>query len=160
MAGKVVSYTLNWFNRDTQEFKQRDIAIRFCSMYIDREYPPLLHRAAAILAYARRMGEIQDAIAEERKTRTDRYIDRVDVYADELDRLTAAITDAAAIGSDDEILQKRYGLVKELLISNGITDSELLSFEFWDKCVDATTAWDLLELATNKDRGAPREKKK
>ena len=160
MAGNVVDFKLNWFDRDKREFKHRTIQIRFCSMYIDREYPPLLNRAATILALARRMGDINDIIAKERAERSDGFRTRIDAYKAELDQMKTSIEELAAVGTENEIIKKRHALVEELLLSNGVTDPEILSFDFWDKCVDATTAWNLLELATNKDRVSEREKKK
>ena len=160
MAGNVVTFPLHWFDREKKEFKKRNIEIRFCSMYIDREYPPLLHRAASVLAYARRIADVKEQISEIRKARAAGYKEQIDVLTTEIDKLTAGIEEFAAAGTEDEIIKKRYALVEELLISNGVTDPEILSFDFWDKSVSATAAWDLLELATSKDRKAGREKKK
>ena len=160
MAGNIVTFPLHWFDREKKEFKKRNIEIRFCSMYIDREYPPLLHRAASILAYTRRIAEINDQIAQTRKARPEGYKELISRLAEEIDRLTAGIEEFAAVGTENELLKKRHALVEELLLSNGVTDPEILSFDFWDKCVSGTAAWDILELATNKDRKLGREKKK
>ena len=160
MAGNVAEFKLNWFDRDKREFKHRTIQIFFCSMYIDREYPPLLHRAASILAYTRRIAEIKEQIAQARKDRPDGYKEIISRLTEEVDKLTAGIEEFAAVGTENELLKKRHALVEELLLSNGVTDPEILSFDFWDRCVSGTAAWDLLELATNKDRKPGREKKK
>ena len=157
MAGNTVPFLLRWF--DGSKLQSKNINIQFCSMYIDREYPKIIHAAASVLAYSRRITENREEIAKLKADKPEGYKEKIELYNKDIEEKTLFIINTAGEGTDADICKKRYELVKELLQSNGVTDEEILSYEFWDKKVNATTAWDLLELATTKDTPKTQKKK-
>ena len=157
MAGNTVPFLLRWF--DGSKLQSKNINIQFCSMYIDREYPKIIHAAASVLAYSRRINENREEIKKLRDEKPEGYKASIEAYNEDTDKMTQLIISTAGEGTDNDICKKRYELVKELLQTNGVTDEEILTFDFWDKKVNATTAWDLLELATSKDSQKTQKKK-
>jgi hypothetical protein len=60
-----------------------------------------------------------------------------------------------------DFMDKRFDLVIELLVKNGIKhDSPLLTRDFWDREVDSNVIYDLLTQAVNKDNEAIQDSKK
>jgi len=53
---------------------------------------------------------------------------------------------------DSKIIERRFKLLKDILIDNGYSeDSELMSFEFWNNNVEPASINEFLNIAINKD---------
>jgi hypothetical protein len=136
MAGKHLSYTIRWIQKDGVQ-KAEIIDIAMVSEYIKREYAAIMGKALQVRAWY-----------EEVKNTDDSELKK---------ELEAKISD---IYSSD-FMDKRFDLVIELLIKNGVKqDSPLLTRDFWDREVDSNTIYDLLTQAINKDNEAIAESKK
>lgn len=74
--------------------------------------------------------------------------DAVDAYSVEIKSLENEIK---LIGTDG-IIERRINLVMDILKDNGIKDSdEIMTFDFWDSCVEPKDINDFIDAAINKD---------
>ena len=147
MAGKVLDYVLEWVDDNGREVS-RSLPISFASNYITREYNVILDEARKVQKAWDKISDITSEINALKIRRPDGYKDRL-AELDEAANKEKEIIER--IGSGD-IIARRFELVKELLIKNGVKeDDEILDADFWDKSVDATVMWDLLTQAVHKD---------
>lgn len=74
--------------------------------------------------------------------------DAVDAYTVEIKSLENEIK---LIGTDG-IIERRINLVRDILKDNGIKDGdEIMTFDFWDSCVEPKDINDFIDAAINKD---------
>ena len=77
-----------------------------------------------------------------------KYRDAVDAYAVEIKSLEAEIKQIGA----DGIVERRVNLAIDILRDNGIKDGdEIMTFDFWDSCVEPKDINDFIDAAINKD---------
>ena len=89
--------------------------------------------------------EIEDLKSD---TEGKKYRDAVDAYMVEIKSLEAEIKQIGA----DGIIERRINLVRDILKDNGIKDTdELMTYEFWDSCVEPKDINDFIDAAINKD---------
>lgn len=62
--------------------------------------------------------------------------------------------------SESDFFVERFTLITMILRKNGITDKDLLSFDWWDDCVDSGELADFITMACEKDRVLVEHKKK
>lgn len=77
-----------------------------------------------------------------------KYRDAVDAYMVEIKSLEAEIKQIGA----DGIVERRVNLAIDILRDNGIKDGdEIMTFDFWDSCVEPKDINDFIDAAINKD---------
>ena len=77
-----------------------------------------------------------------------KYKDAIDAYAVEIKSLEAEIKQIGA----DGIVERRVNLAIDILRDNGIKDGdEIMTFDFWDSCVEPKDINDFIDAAINKD---------
>lgn len=77
-----------------------------------------------------------------------KYRDAVDAYMVEIKSLEAEIKQIGA----DGIVERRVNLAMDILRDNGIKDGdEIMTFDFWDSCVEPKDINDFIDAAINKD---------
>ena len=77
-----------------------------------------------------------------------KYRDAVDAYMVEIKSLEAEIKQIGA----DGIVERRVNLEIDILRDNGIKDGdEIMTFDFWDSCVEPKDINDFIDAAINKD---------
>jgi len=77
-----------------------------------------------------------------------KYMDAVDAYMVEIKSLEAEIKQIGA----DGIVERRVNLAIDILRDNGIKDGdEIMTFDFWDSCVEPKDINDFIDAAINKD---------
>ena len=77
-----------------------------------------------------------------------KYRDAVDAYMVEIKSLEAEIKQIGA----DGIVERRVNLAIDILRDNGIKDGdEIMTFDFWDSCVEPKDIYDFIDAAINKD---------
>jgi hypothetical protein len=75
--------------------------------------------------------------------------DKIDIEFEKIKKLN---TEILTFNSDENnFLQKRFELIKEILESNGISDKQILTYEFWDRKVDPVIIIDFLITVCLKD---------
>lgn len=82
------------------------------------------------------------------ETKPPEYIKTIKQLKDDVEKLSKEIR---AI-SESGIVEKRYNLLKEILIDNGYgEDEDLMSWKFWSNSIEAKSVNELLDVAINKD---------
>jgi len=77
-----------------------------------------------------------------------KYRDAVDAYMVEIKSLESEIKQIGA----DGIVERRVNLAMDILRDNGIKDGdEIMTFDFWDSCVEPKDINDFIDAAINKD---------
>lgn len=77
-----------------------------------------------------------------------KYRDAVDAYMVEIKSLESEIKQIGA----DGIVERRVNLAIDILRDNGIKDGdEIMTFDFWDSCVEPKDINDFIDAAINKD---------
>ena len=77
-----------------------------------------------------------------------KYRDAVDAYMVEIKSLESEIKQIGA----DGIVERRINLAIDILRDNGIKDGdEIMTFDFWDSCVEPKDINDFIDAAINKD---------
>jgi hypothetical protein len=52
---------------------------------------------------------------------------------------------------DMDIVERRFAILKQILIDNGYKQEQFLNFDFWDRCVDPSTIIEFLGACIWKD---------
>jgi hypothetical protein len=140
-----IKYVLPY--REKGKAKTVEFKIDFTSNWVVREFNNIMQMVYETQKAWNAVVLKSTEIKYLQETKPEGYYEKVETLYKELKELTDGIQ---AIG-DDDILQRRYELIKTILIDNGVTDEKILSFEFWDKNVEPDTIIDFLEKVSWKD---------
>lgn len=142
---KSINYTLNY--REGGETVCVSLSIDFISNYVVREFNAIMQ------------------VVYEAKNDWEKFLDRValrkhlhETKPDEKDKIEflekeiVELSDKLKQTGDSNFFQRRFELIKHILIDNGIKQGDkMLTFEFWDECVSADDLVEFLEMVVWKD---------
>lgn len=137
---KKIDYKLEY--RENGEQKVKMLTVDFVSNWIIKKFSDLiLLGGEAEQAYIR-ISDIHTELAGEELTD-----EKIDLLKQEIEQCNNKILEF----NENGYFEKRYEILKRLLIDNGYNDEKLLSFEFWDQCVDPVNIMEFMYEAVYKD---------
>jgi hypothetical protein len=148
MAGEIINFPLKY--REDGEEKEIIIKIDFVSHAIRREYNDILTMTHDVQARWDRLSDITTLIESYLKEKPEDYFNKIQELKKESESLMGMI-------DYQDIINRRFELIKKLLLKNKITDEKLLSIEFWEECVDPLDILEFLTQAAFKDTGSKKK---
>lgn len=141
MAGKVLEYDLIY--RVNGEEKKDKIKISFVSNWCIREFNEI---SQIVLDVRNKWDEYSDIISE-----ISAVAAGAEGNADLLDATRDAIIEEIASIAGDDVLRRRFELIKTLLVDNSYKKEKYFDFDFWDRQVEPAVQLDFLEKCVFKD---------
>ncbi len=126
----------------------KNIEIDFVSNRIMKDYSEIVAKASDAERAGDRMSDLNSLIASEETRQEEGYQVKVEQYKAELKNCV----DKIQAFSDNGFFEKRFEVLKRLLIDNGYKEDELMmSMDFWNDSVDPYDLIYFLTIAIYKD---------
>ena len=142
---KEIKYDLEY--REKGERKKLPLSIDFVSNWCIREFNKLMQIIFDIQSKWDDISDLNTEIAALKTEKPDGWKDQVAAKSKQVTEMSQAIL---AFDSE-EIVHKRFDLLKQLLEDNGYKQEFLYDFNFWDKQVDPDMIIKFLTACTWKD---------
>jgi hypothetical protein len=139
-----VSYPLEY--RDKGQEVVVNIDISFISNWARREYGLITDIGAHAAKSWARVQEIDTEIEKIMSSGDENYIEQIEPYKAEVEKLTNEIKAAG-----EPLFKRRFELIKEILETNNVEGDEFRTFDFWDRKVEADTTVNFLSAVVYKD---------
>lgn len=143
--GKVLNFELEY--REKGEKKILNLTIDFVSNWCIREFGEIFAGVATVKNSWDAISDLNAELAEAKALKEDGYKEKVSFIKERI----KSETDAILTFSNNGFLERRFALVKQILIDNGVTDEKVLSPEFWDRNVDPAVMIEFLTACVYKD---------
>lgn len=143
---KKITYELNY--RIKGEKKIKKIDIDFIPNQRHEDWGKLQAEIYEVSAKWNHIKALQEEVLLLLKEKDKNNIEAIKEFKTEIEKLTNDLNYLR----DSKIIERRFNLIKDILIDNGYSgDSELMSFEFWNNCVEPTSINEFLQEAISKD---------
>lgn len=137
---KKIDYKLEY--RESGEVKYFDLAIDFVSNRVIKEFSDLVLMGGEAEKAYNRISDIYTILAAEKLTK-----EEIDLLKVEIKACDNKILEF----NENGYFEKRFNVLKRLLVDNGYKDEMILSFDFWDEKVDPINIIEFLYAAVYKD---------
>ena len=151
---KSIDYTIPY--REAGEAKLFRVKVSFISNWVIKRYDEMQSRILEVDANWKEIQRLGEQIVDLKRNKAEGYKDEVDELKERIEKLS----DDIKAFSNGDFFQTRYELVKQILQDNGIRDAKYLSYEFWDRQVDASVLMDMLLSVVYKDVNQSAKKKR
>lgn len=143
---KKVEYELNYRIKGNKLSKK--IEIDFVPNQRHETFSKIQAEIYEIRANWQHIQALEEEIKLVYEARPENYSASIKVFKEEIKKLEDEIRKCKA----SNLIERRYELLKDILIDNGYSkDAELMSWEFWNNCVNPNDINELLEMAIWKD---------
>ena len=142
---KSIDYTIPY--REAGEAKLFRVKISFVSNWVIKQYDEMQRRIIDVDQNYKEIQRLGERIVDLKKQKSEGYKAEVEEMKERIDDLVEQIK----AFSNGDFFQKRFELVKQILEDNGVRDQKYLSFDFWDRQVDASILMDMLMAVVYKD---------
>lgn len=153
MAGRVLKLDLPYI--DQGERKIFPLEIGFVSQWVIREINKILGETWGVQNRFNRMSDIESEISALNVERPGDFRQKIKDLEEELTEVVLGIENSGG----EEILHKRFEVLKVLLTDNGYKDETMFfDFDFWDRQVDPADIVRLLTESAWKDLNPDKKK--
>lgn len=132
---------INYYEKGKQV--TRSIEINFVSNWVVKQYNETIKQALESYEAALEIRKMSEEIIKVKEEQPKDWKNKIEMSNEKLEKLSKQIRDV----EDSGFFKKRYEIVKELLIKNGISENDkLCTYDFWDKDVSPKELYNFLNI--------------